>query len=201
MPSLTPVIVLVTLASMEHAAPLIGEARERQRRRRLTIAWGVVAAALLVIAVSTTAPRPSVQGRFHSPPALVPASAVFTRAPYMGVRCPAANSISCDRVGLAVWLRNPAVRVTATIAGQPLVLEWFGDRRRVGPLPPRSELDGYLMPAHITTRLGVRPNSLGLWFGDATAPWPSPLVKFWLTYRNGQHITTELHVALSTGWG
>jgi hypothetical protein len=38
---------------------------------------------------------------------------LFSQPPYVGVACPTANSIACDRVGLAIWLRRPAARVNA----------------------------------------------------------------------------------------
>lgn len=132
--------------------------------------------------------------------ATVPPSAVFTEDPYMGVHCAQANSVVCDRVGLAVWLRHPAVRVRATIAGQPLALDWYGDQHRVGPLPARTLLDGYLQPAHITTLLGVRPDPGGWWAGNA-ANSPAPIVRLWITYADGQPLTTRLRVPLSPGWG
>lgn len=194
-------MVLVILASMEFVAHLIGEARSRQRRRRLRLAWGAVAAVVLVISVRALGADAPVAGGEHSAFAFVAPSAVFTQDPYMGVTCPIANSIACDRIGLAIWLRHPAAHVTATIAGQPLVLDWFGEVRRVGPVPPRFALDGYLRPAHITTLLGVRPSAQGMWFGDVRSPWPSPLVRFWIRYANDQRVTTELRVPLNTGWG
>jgi hypothetical protein len=193
---------------MEFVARLIGEARSRQRRRRLRLTWGIVALLATALAVRATeaAPGalwPSVRVGGVGPRvfAVAAPSAVFTQEPYMGVRCPIANSITCDRIGLAIWLRHPAVHVTASIAGQPLVLDWFGDERRVGPLPARTELDGYLQPAHITTVLGVRPDSSGMWYGDTRATWPSPLVRLWITFADGKRVTTQLRVNLSAGWG
>jgi hypothetical protein len=72
----------------------------------------------------------------------------LSRAPEVGVACPRANSIACDRVGLAVWLKRPADRVTATIDGRPLRLHagrpdgreaWYQ-----GFLQPAGLLDGAL---------------------------------------------------------
>src|SRR5438270_737090 len=51
------------------------------------------------------------------------ADRVFSKDPYMGVACHVANSIACDRVGLAVWLRRPAIAVSASIAGAILKLD------------------------------------------------------------------------------
>jgi hypothetical protein len=180
---------------------LFGEARSRQRKRRRRVAWTLVVLVAFVIAVragidglgSTTAGPRAIP--------MVPASAVLARAPYMGVRCPLANSIACDRVGLAIWLRRPAVHVQGTIAGQPLVLDWFGDEHRVGPTPARRALDGYLQPAHIVTRLGVRPSPAGRWYGSRTGSWPSPLVRLTITFADGRRVMTQLRVPLATGWG
>jgi GNAT superfamily N-acetyltransferase len=182
---------------------LFGEAWARQRRRHRSIAWslvGLLAVALLLRLTSggaqsggTIAPR--------TPIPVVSAGTVLARAPYLGVRCPSPNSITCDRVGLAVWLRRPALHVSGTIAGQPLVLDWFGDERRVGSLPPRRELDGYLHPARIVTRLGVHPDARGQWFGSPTGPWPTPIVRLTITFANGRRVVTRLRVPLRTGWG
>lgn len=190
---------------MEFAVWLIGEARSRQRRRRRRLAWlGVVLVVLSIVVraefESVQPPRQASRASRGSLVADVPPSAVLAKDPYMGVRCPQPNSISCDRVGLAVWLRHPAVHVTGTIAGQPLTLDWFGDQRHVGPVPARSELDGYLQPAHLTTLLGVRPDPPGLWF-CCSADQPSPRVTLWITFADGSRVRTELQVPLSPGWG
>ncbi len=132
---------------------------------------------------------------------MVTASKVFAEPPYMGVHCPVANSIACDRIGLAIWLRRPAVHVRGTIAGQPLVLDWFGEERRVGPVPARRALTGYLQPAHIVARLGVHPSSPGRWYGSVAQPAPEPLVRLTITFADGQRVVTQLHVRLQTGWG
>ena len=71
-----------------------------------------------------------------------PARWILRRPPYMGVACPTANSIACDRIGLAVWLRQPALTVTATIADRHL---------RLRPSGPEGDgatyWEGYLQPA------------------------------------------------------
>jgi hypothetical protein len=63
------------------------------------------------------------------------------------------NSFACDRVGLAVWLREPATSVEATIAGREFALddpEWSGPtdegERRLfaGFLQPAGLIDGPL---------------------------------------------------------
>jgi hypothetical protein len=103
----------------------------------------------------------------------------------MGVSCPVANSIACDRVGLAVWLKRPAVTVTATIAGARLPLHTGGDL--ADNLGGRGRaFDGYLQPAGIVSRLHVQPvdgNVISskhgrtrvtiahqMWFGEGDSP-------------------------------
>jgi hypothetical protein len=47
----------------------------------------------------------------------------LSRDPYIGVACPQANSITCGRVGIAVWLaRRHAIRVEATLAGAHVLM-------------------------------------------------------------------------------
>jgi hypothetical protein len=80
---------------------------------------------------------------------------VLSRSPYTGVACPQPNAIACGRVGLAIWLKRPAISVNATIAGQALELNWFGEERVAGN-KPRTAFDGYLQPAGLTTRLHLK---------------------------------------------
>jgi hypothetical protein len=78
----------------------------------------------------------------------LPRRLLLRRAPYLGVRCRKANSIACDRVGLAVWLRAPALRLTATIDGRMFTLRppatpggfWEGTLEPAGLLTPGSAL-------------------------------------------------------------
>ncbi len=126
-----------------------------------------------------------------------PATA-FSQPPYMGVNCPVANSIACDRVGLAIWLRRPAYRVRATIAGRPLPVDWWGDAY-VGGRLPRTAFDGYLKPAGIVSALGVRPEvGSSIWLGDDS---PAPVVWVLIDYGHGDRAVTHLPVNLNAGWG
>jgi hypothetical protein len=118
----------------------------------------------------------------------------------MGVACHIPNSITCDRVGLAVWLRRPA-RVTATIAGAPLKLDaphWSYSVRDGNQM--LYVYAGFLQPARLTTRLHTVPESKSTnsWFG---ANAPSPLVRFRIDYGHGDIAITQQHVWLSAGWG
>jgi hypothetical protein len=99
--------------------------------------------AVLVLAAALTAPDRAGSVRYRDTTALS-----LRRAPYLGVRCPTPNSIACDRVGLAVWLRGPARRLTATIDGRRFVLRppatrrgsWEGALRPAGLLCPGAAL-------------------------------------------------------------
>ena len=73
--------------------------------------------AALALQGTQAAPRPSrVDSVSKGGFAVVAPAAVFTQDPYMGVHCPSFELIACDEVDWRVWLRHPAVRVTATIA-------------------------------------------------------------------------------------
>ena len=201
---LTYPLVLVRLVPMSYVAPLFGEARERQRRRRRAVALaGLAAAAVAAFAIYASdvlrsAPR-SAPG-LHEPSGTVaaPASTVFSQAPYMGVRCSVPNSIACDRVGLAIWLKRPAYSATATIDGRPLAMNRFGDRL-IDSRTRRTEFDGYLQPAGIVSSMHVRPTAgSNIWSGD---PTPFVMVRLLIDYGGGRYVVTHLRVGLSAGWG
>ncbi len=119
---------------------------------------------------------------------------VLSRSPYMGVACHGPNSIACDRVGLATWLKRPAHSVRATIDGRPLSLARFGN-----PLTPGTEWAGYLKSAGIVSRLHVRPVAgTSTWLGAGT---PSGTVWIVIGLGGGRHVVTHLRVPLMAGWG
>jgi hypothetical protein len=131
-------------------------------------------------------------------PAQAPAGEVLSRDPYMGVSCPIANSFACDRVGLAVWLREPAERVDAAIAGREVELddpEWSepaegGERRMfAGFLQPAGLIDG---PLQVTPDDG--PDR---WLGREPV---SATVELRIV-DGGATTTTTVEVGLSPGWG
>lgn len=132
-----------------------------------------------------------------SQPTHVSAGKLLSRDPYMGVSCKVPNSFSCDRVGLAVWLREPAVRVNAAIAGRELQLadpEWSGraedgERRMfAGFLQPAGLIDG---PLQVTPDAG--PDR---WIGREPV---TAAVELWATGDDGAATTTTLDVGLSPG--
>jgi hypothetical protein len=66
----------------------------------------------------------------------------------VGVACHTPNSIACDRVGVAVWLRRPAARVAVTVNGLGVRLRLTsrgsGSGWWEGFLQPAGLLDGPL---------------------------------------------------------
>ena len=182
---------------------VIRDARRRQHRRR-ALAAGLLAAVALTAAIAWTHAKgpaaPPVAQPSPAPMRSVSPKAAFWRQPYMGVACRIPNSAACDRVGLAVWLRRPAVAVTASVAGTTLRLrtgahspsQW---RYR----PPRTGFTGYLRPSGLLTALGIPiERGTAVWYGS---PTPRPLVTFRIDYGHGNVVATRLRVPLMAGWG
>jgi hypothetical protein len=134
----------------------------------------------------------------------------------MGVSCPVANSIACDRVGLAVSVKRPAELVTATVAGARLTMNYRGDFLYRGD-SPRTEFDGFLQPAGIVSRFHVKPVEGSMvytphghvhvvmrhqmWFGDAR-DYPAPVsVRLTIHEPGGRTLITHTKIELATGWG
>jgi hypothetical protein len=185
---------------------VIKEARRRQRRRRSLTAALLFAAAVGVTIVGThrhdASPPPPSRSTAPPPPqaVMVAPHVAFWQAPYMGVACPIPNSIACDRIGLAVWLRRPAVAVTASIDGTTLRL-WTGPRSPSAwtSRPTNTGFTAYLQPAGLLTAFHVTPQSgTSIWYG---APTPSPMVRFRIDYGHGHVVTTQRRVPLMAGWG
>lgn len=119
----------------------------------------------------------------------------LAREPELGVACPHANSLACDRVGLGVWLKAPAAGVSATIAGTPLRLHAGG----LGGRGPKY-WEGYLTPAGLLSgALKVTPDR-GRYFWRGTRPKLARLV---LTIHRALHRPVEVAqtVELRPGWG
>jgi hypothetical protein len=116
----------------------------------------------------------------------------LSRPPDVGVACPRANSIACDRVGLAVWLRRPAQRVTATIDGRPL-------RLRAGR-PDGAGYEGYLQPAGLLDGpLEVTPDR-GRFYWQGSHPRDARL-QIVIRRASGATDRVSLSVPLRPGWG
>jgi hypothetical protein len=185
----------------EIEAGVIRDARRRQRRRRA----GLLSALLLIGAGAYVAFGPG-HGASHpagartGPPQLslaLDATALFSQSPYMGVACHIPNSIACDRIGLTVWLRRPALSVTATISGRSFALE---NRMWSGPVRHglRTQFAGFLQPAGITSRLGVTTERGAYWDGSGT---PDPLVVLEITRPGQAPVQAWTNVSLMAGWG
>lgn len=203
---------------MQYVATLIHEAWEHRRRRHR--AFGIAALAALsvtalIVALSSHGSGSTSGRSVPSPsPKVVRSSAVLSRSPYLGVRCRVPNSIACDRVGLAVWLKRPAVSVTARINGAALVLDSYG-AAAVSARVPRRQFTGFLHPAGIVSRLHVRPVNGNLvttshgqtqvsvshqmWYGESNAR--SPLIELTIRTSTGKTLITRLRVGLAAGWG
>jgi hypothetical protein len=120
---------------------------------------------------------------------------LLRREPDVGVSCPRANSIACDRVGLALWLGVAARRVTATIDGRELRLlhsKWGprGQAPWIGYLQPAGLLDG---------ELKVTPDR-GRDHWEGRHPKTARVVVR-LTRPDGTRAVTRVQVPLRAGWG
>lgn len=117
------------------------------------------------------------------------------QGPYLGVACPVPNSIACDRVGLAVRLKRPAVRVTATVNGRSLHLRPGG----LGGTGPTS-WEGYLQPAGLLSgRSKIRPDR-GRYFWEGRHPHDTQ-VALAIGRADGSTDRARLTVPLRPGWG
>jgi len=117
------------------------------------------------------------------------------RSPQLGVACLKASSIACDRVGVAVWLKRPAKRVTATINGRALVLHAGGLGGR-GP----TYWEGYLKPAGLLRGpLKVTPDR-GRYFWQGRHP-KDVRVRIAIHRADGSTDRAAVTVALGSGWG
>ena len=126
-----------------------------------------------------------------------PAASLLSRQPYLGVACPVPNSIACDRVGLAVWLRTPARRVSATIGRQRFALDderWRHDTRGDAHI-------GYLQPAGLSgdgplaVRADEPPHRL------VRGGVVRPLIRLRITLAAGRTVVTRTRADLHPGWG
>jgi hypothetical protein len=115
--------------------------------------------------------------------------------PYLGVSCAKPNSIACDRVGLAVWLRRPAKRVVATIDGRRLDLTPGGLSGRAP-----TYWEGFFQPAGLLDgALAVVPDR-GRHFWEGRHPRDAA-VRVIIRRRGGAADAATLRVPLRPGWG
>jgi hypothetical protein len=118
------------------------------------------------------------------------------RGPFMGVACPKAYSIACDRVGLALWLTKPANAVTASIGGRAVKMHSPGEfvtRKGNG-------WEGYLRPAGLKDGpLKVEPDAgPDRWVGRKPV-FARVLVTAY--YDDGSAARRTVRVSLAPGWG
>jgi hypothetical protein len=123
----------------------------------------------------------------------------MAREPYMGIACGIPNSIACDRVGLAVWLKAPVRRVRAQIGGR-----WFVLGERLAPRagqPREWRYSGFLQPAGMLVEgplhvvVDRKPD---FWQGSHPV---TARVRVVVERRDGGRATTSLPVSLHAGWG
>jgi hypothetical protein len=124
----------------------------------------------------------------------LPRALPLRQEPYLGVRCPTANALGCDRAGIAVWLRRPARRLTATIDG-----------RRVTLRPPQSR-DGFW--EGVLPRAGfARPGAaLFVAAADRRGHWegadpPRVVVHLSAIAAGGARESADVVLALRAGYG
>jgi hypothetical protein len=158
-------------------------------------------AAFLIVASATAAALAFVASTGDPPGAATPRAApeqpvrarsLFVRHPQLGVACRVPNSIRCDRVGFAVWLRRPADSVRAAIAGRRFAL-----RYQEAPTRERMYM-GFLRPAGLADGpLRVPFTARGKWFGEGS---PSARVRVWIE-ADGRTRAATVRVPLRAGWG
>jgi len=182
---------------MHYVAPLISEAWEEHRRRRVRLlvvaAVSVVGAA--VIWGATGGLGTGAGGGASAGSLMVRPSAVLARSPFMGVAVCHPSSTSCYRVGLAISLKRPARSVIATGAGVSSSLN-HSDRSGIQMVSfgRRRDFIGFFQPDGIVPRSYLRTP-------DATPGVPIVLVRLRIDTGQGQTLITHLRVPVQAGWG
>jgi hypothetical protein len=190
----------------DEAQALFEEARRRtRRRRRRQGAVAALAAALIGVSAWIAIGDGDGPNRFAEPgPAVteVMPTQLFAREPYMGVSCLRANSIACDRVGLAVWTKDPFVAVSATIGGRTFELPFedcCGPQRRSSG--PRRQFMGFLDHAGLR---GPGPLTVQVENGRNRFTGVHPTTAragVVVTYADGARQATTIRLGLAAGWG
>jgi hypothetical protein len=156
-----------------------------------SVAEAEQSAGSVALASGLRACRRSRRGACRRP---LPHRLLVARAPHLGVACPKANSIACDRVGLAVWLRSPAARLSATIDGRTFALR-----------PPATRdgyWEGFLQPAGMLAHgraQHVTPDR-GRYYWEGRHPVRA-VVHLAATEPGGAHASAFLAVDLRAGYG
>ncbi|HLM85367.1 MAG TPA: hypothetical protein VK272_04170 [Solirubrobacteraceae bacterium] len=187
------------------ALGVIRDARRRQRARHVALALIPLLAAALGWAgfLGGRSPAPNtrpaaVPHASGNPAAASSGAAMLAEEPYMGVACPGQpNSIACNRVGLQVRLRHPALAVSATIGSSTFELHGSPDRRQ------RTVFVGFLQPAGLFHgALKVHPAKHDTWYGSSRQ-YPPVLaaIRLRATEHNGRIELSTVTVTLHAGWG
>jgi hypothetical protein len=179
------------------SAGVVAAARRRQRRRALATGLAVAAAGVVVglVAALRDAPPGAPIAR------TLPAAALLARAPDVGMAC--LGTGACDRVGVAVWLRQPAESVSATVAGHPVALEWrAASQFNAGAARSRRLFVGYFRWPHLAgVRIFFAAGPPSRWWAANPVDWPVPLVAIRVERRNSAVALTSARVSLQGGWG
>ncbi len=167
-------------------------------------------AAVAVFAPADLSSEPSTSMRAQPtslPVPTVAAATVLSRQPWIGVACPgpvpfnAARALTiaraCDRVGLAIELRKPAMAAIATINGQTFNLD-----NRAESSPPlntgkRMALAGFLQPA----RFLHGPFKTVIYRNDLRQRFTIENVHLMIDYGAGHTVQTSLQLLGYGGWG
>jgi hypothetical protein len=173
---------------------VIDDARQRQRHRRRLVWAALLLMAVVALALALDQPPPDRPASTARAVWSVTPSSVLSREPYMGVACGIPNSTACDRMGLAVWLKRPALAVNAEIRGRQFSLS---DRSLSTPIRNhrRKDFAGYLRGAGLSRTYHLPERWLG------AQPPVHQLVRLRIDYGTGPVVETRLRVWLMAGWG
>jgi hypothetical protein len=107
--------------------------------------------------------------------------------------------ITCDRVGLAVWLSAPATALEASVGGKPVsmaIRPESAERKERGTF-----FVGYLHPAGLSSPGPLHVDTDGhgdYWAGGNP---PSVSVRWVVHYPGGRAAVTTVRAELQPGWG
>jgi hypothetical protein len=183
---------------MQGVAPLIAESWERNHRRRIRLLLAATASVVGTVLVWWASGLGTTTAGGGAGAVTVRPSAVLARSPYMGLAYCHPDLNTCKRIGLAVWLKQPAEAVRATSANHSLALShtnqrWIPTTSRV----QRREFIGFFKPTGI-----VRPAYLRADFAThATPGTPVAVVKLTIVSSQGRTLVTRLRVPVEPGWG